>query len=58
MGGGESLAPNQYVDLAMLRLRIMELSPQGQIKLVGMSFLANQTSSVEGKIPAEASAED
>jgi potassium/hydrogen antiporter len=53
----ENLVPNQFVDRAMLRLRIIEISPQGEIKLVGMSFLASQSSSSVESTPPETSAD-
>jgi cell volume regulation protein A len=34
------LAADQFVDRAMLRLRIMEMNSQGKIVLVGMSFIS------------------
>ncbi len=49
----ENLVPNQFVDRAMLRLRIIDMGPQGEIKLVGMSFLASQSGSAEGSTPPE-----
>jgi cell volume regulation protein A len=49
----EDLVPNQFVDRAMLRLRIIEIGPQGEIKLVGMSFLASQRSSSVESTPPE-----
>lgn len=41
----EDLVLNRFVDRASLRLRILEMSPQGEIKLIGMSFLPSQSSS-------------
>lgn len=51
----EDLLANQFVDRAMLRLRILEMSPQGEIKLVGMSFLTSQSSTPVGSTPPETS---
>ncbi len=37
----DQLAPGSFVDRAMLRLRVMEMNPQGGIVIVGMSFLSS-----------------
>jgi hypothetical protein len=40
------LAADQFVDRAMLRLRIMEMNSQGKIVLVGMSFISPENISL------------